>query len=234
MGTFGNTFSNSLGQGGLVLSPSPEWDYEGMMTVGENEEGGYGYEEDWYGSITPELPATLGPYRMLEWISADGIYYSSECCIDIIEINGTEYSGFTNYWDFSYKSHGSPNPFPSVGQTCTIKIKLAEPSPEWDYEGVMTVGGDIDNGYGYIAGAYGSITPSFSEYCGGDIFIYYVGANNNIYSTGNISIIEIDGIEFNVDTNEECGEGTWFTYFVSNSNPFPSIGQTCTIKIKLA
>lgn len=128
MGTFSNTFNNSLGSPIKKVVES-EWDYEGIMTVGENEFFPtffiYGWVLGQQGDLNPSNPIVTG-YNEITAISANiangfmSVYdenYTRAC--NTIEINGVEYTGFDAYGDTDI----TRNPFPAAGETCTIKIK---------------------------------------------------------------------------------------------------------------
>jgi hypothetical protein len=101
------------------------WDYEGVMTVGTDEyemEVGWNNFNNSYGSISPISPQVSGFNECMlirfgaGYIFVHDSYY--KCC-NTIEINGIEFTGF----DVNGMIGGMNNPFPAVGQTCTIKLK---------------------------------------------------------------------------------------------------------------
>jgi len=115
---------------------------------------------------------------------------------------------------------------------------------EATYEGVMTVGfydaGSGDSIYGYSVNPnFGTLTPLIN----GDYDAFVIGWFNTLGliglgsslssvscppfdEAGNVEYIEIDGIRFNTAwTGNEWAAS-------SVTNPFPPIGETCTIKIK--
>lgn len=112
--------------------------------------------------------------------------------------------------------------------------KYLNPLSEWDYEGIMTVGGDaIAQGYestNCFLGATGSMTPPFT-------YTNDTGCNFLAYEyegffevTAIVAILKIDNIEF-IPNSIDHGSSYFST---PESTPFPAVGETCSIKIKLA
>lgn len=124
----------------LASQESSEWNYEGIMTVGDGSyvDGGityniFGYSLGDHGSMNPTNPQVSGfpesttivctyyddgggmVYELAVFNFSSGI--NSSC--NTIEIDGVEFSGFeTNTYIYI-----ESNPFPATGQTCTIKMK---------------------------------------------------------------------------------------------------------------
>lgn len=122
---------------------------------------------------------------------------------------------FRTYY-YNYTEDEIPTPIPS----------------EWDYEVTMTVGDGGDGLYGYEETIYGSLTPEYTEKDNNlRAIVSYWGDWEGVKVTGNVDVIEIGGIEFNGGTYDGYNNVTLIT---TPSNPFPSVGNTCTIKIKLA
>lgn len=120
----------------------------------------------------------------------------------------------------------------------TVTLLSQEPAIEWDYEGVLTVGYTDTpfSLYGYDSGlmsGFGSCVPEMI----GFVFwsdLTFVGLSKGILSTivieeigYIIDKIEIDGVLFEEGI---IGEGT---FFALEDNPFPVVGGTHNIKIKV-
>jgi hypothetical protein len=136
------------------------WTYEGVMTVGEDEEyygeikcsWSYGYnnvENYSFGSLNP----TLNNLREIDWyvgatiLGGEIIEYSPNITIgfnlsfginslESVYINGNIYTDFQfhDYGDYSlylFNTSLEGNPFPPAGETCEIKLKYTlAPQPE--------------------------------------------------------------------------------------------------------
>lgn len=103
------------------------WDYEGTLTVGTWYSVYQGFVKNEAGSIAPTSPQVPvynetvyilvnTSSNPLQLIVADA---SSQKSCNTAEINGTEYTGFNSNGILEIGS----NPLPSVGNTCTIKLK---------------------------------------------------------------------------------------------------------------
>lgn len=114
------------------VTPVSEWDYEGTMTVGTDEGIKYGYIDDpgslvYFGSMSVEYPYDDSNESKLIFYDVSEPFLKVSGEIEKIEIGGIEYDGFTYYSGVNQSNiEGlSSNPFPAVGNTVTIKIKLA-------------------------------------------------------------------------------------------------------------
>lgn len=127
-----------------------------------------------------------------------------------------------------------------------LGVLLAEPAIEWDYEGTLTVGqldisvlGGSGNFYGYNNSANPSAPIAVGSLTGFNTIIIGwfngnasfppagFGANTLIADNYNedYSKIELDGVVFDLT------DGTIYDVL---ENPFPAVGETCTVKVKLA
>jgi hypothetical protein len=110
-------------------------------------------------------------------------------------------------------------------------------SSDWDYEGVMTVGeyttededsvtykgfsdGNSFPVFGVLADYNGFIIFIFEEY--GVVAVVKLEGENAYY----IDKLEINGVLF------ENGIDAEGTYFLTETDPFTAVGQTCIIKVK--
>jgi len=109
---------------------------------------------------------------------------------------------------------------------------LNEPAIEWDFEGVMTVGEMTEP---FLANGFsdGSLLPLFgvlSDYIG---FVAYSSAIGGV-----MSVIEVDEVQYYIYKLEidgvlfENGVASEGTFFATETDPFPAVGETCTIKVK--
>lgn len=117
---------------------------------------------------------------------------------------------------------------PSVGVFLPIKKEVVL---DWDYEGVLTVGLAYSAYVGYWDGNPGSVSPSpiiVDGYNETRYIIYATGTNELIVTDASFvkscNTIEIDGVEF---TGFDSSG-----YLSLATNPFPAVGETCTIKLK--
>jgi hypothetical protein len=106
----------------------------------------------------------------------------------------------------------------------------------WDYEGVVTVGFLTPNtGYHIGGGAnYGSIDPTFPY-----VEIGVSAGNKSVY-WNNTGLMNVSGNIFAVEVNGTVitDIATYFsslnlTRFTQATNPFPSVGSTCIVKVKV-
>lgn len=213
--------------------PTPVWwDFSGSMTVGEFEAEGeimeYGFRKGWgddYGTFADFY--TCYEYEGCYWI--DGILYVWGVNASIIQIGSVVLNEGT-YNEAGYTSFEvETNPFPAEGETVTIKVK-GTATETWDYEGVLTVAAD--------SGSYGYFHKSGSEY--GNLpgfhgnFLYW--NSNKLYFHKSYTYVKIGNLIINniftvLPTNSDIlRQSSWRPNI---SNPFPSVGETCTIKIKL-
>jgi len=219
--------------------PEPVWwDFEGTMTVGEFEAEGdvmeYGYRAGWgddYGSISDFY--TYYEYAGIYWI--DGVLYAWGVNATVIKIGSVTLNNGT-YNEAGYTSFVvAANPFPESGEEVEIKVK-GEATEVWDYEGVLTVGkpDDDDSFSGFlvgdgvsIIGEWGQTNPLFNITLNGSIYIY-IESIEYLYVSCELTNIKIDDNLFisNIKINGS-------TSFEITSNPFPTVGETCIIKIKL-
>jgi SPP1 family predicted phage head-tail adaptor len=210
------------------------FDFEGTMTVGSlSGEGGivvYGFMNiggDKFGNIDGFY--TYGEYEGIYWSEGTLLVWGVD--VSILSIDGTEYT------DGTYNENGytefeiAENPF--TGTTAEIKIQgtIVE---IWDYTGVLTVGSPDNDRFGFDSGNYdifGSITPEYLWAYNGFKYIVYI--QGVISCTGEIGKIKIDNEVF-IATDILDGL-TSFTEEKGNPiiNPFPAVGETCTIKIKI-
>jgi hypothetical protein len=126
--------------------PGEEWDYEGTMTVGEDYIAEsfyiYGYDtgnQGTCGSFSPAFPYEYNGNKFLFYTMDEGIIYLSAEC-EKVQIGEYEFTspyddgpclGITNtgvgFCNIACTEDCAPfNPFPSPGNTVSIKIKLAE------------------------------------------------------------------------------------------------------------
>lgn len=104
---------------------------------------------------------------------------------------------------------------------------------EWDYEGVMTVG-EITEPLPLKGFSDGNILPAFGTLDGFSAWLIFGNMEGSGVYVFNFfdetpyytDKVEIDGVLF------ENGEPTEGTVFFTETDPFPAVGQTCTIKVK--
>jgi hypothetical protein len=100
----------------------------------------------------------------------------------------------------------------------------------WDYEGTMTVG-NIDDFYGYDNGyndIIGSMSPSFNYECQSAYWLMWNASATSLSLSAAIDEIEIGGVSFTNFNVSGCTSDK-----TVSSNPFPTTGNTVSIKIKL-
>jgi len=216
--------------------PEPVWwDFEGTMTVGEFEAEGdvmeYGYRAGWgddYGTLSDFF--TQYEYAGIYWI--DGVLYAWGVNATVIKIGSTTLNNGT-YNEAGYTSFViAENPFPESGEEVEIKVK-GDVTEIWDYEGVMTVGFQAPTIYGYGDGSpyfvpkVGNITPELKYSVGRNYYVVF--QNGSIIKVSEeCNYLYINGVCY-IPTNFSNGE----SYLINGTNPFPAVGETCTIKIKL-
>lgn len=101
------------------------WLYEGIMTVGSFYGVMFGYSTNYggFGSMSPANPQITG-FNEMAWCAFDDVGNlivkdnSTNPVCNFIEIDGIEYENSTSTIDV-----GGVNPFPSPGNTCTIKMR---------------------------------------------------------------------------------------------------------------
>jgi hypothetical protein len=105
----------------------------------------------------------------------------------------------------------------------------------WDFEGVMTVGEwTSEDETVYIGFADGSVEiPAFGLLTGFSSVIVFALYEEPVVAIiwGNGETTTVDKIEINGVLFENGVQGG-VTIFLTETNPFPAVGQTCTIKIK--
>jgi hypothetical protein len=214
------------------------WDHEGTLILGmfkgEGEAWEYGYRAgfgDDYGSIADFY--TFYDKAGLYWVD-DTLYLWGVNCSKIKIGNTTLENGIYNSQGFT--SWECSNPFITYlneGDEISIKIK-GTVTETWDYEGVITVGEDGDSNYkGYSYNHefllnFGSINPNYN-YTYFDSKFIYIEIGADIQVSGEISIMKIDDEIYN-NFNHIGGVSTENKEGI---DPFPPVGETCTIKIKL-
>jgi len=118
-----------------ILSRFIEWDYEGVLTVGEMYTGetfylyGYADYEDWdylFGTLSPsyEYNTSYGA-NWVFWSNEENVIQVSGN-VDYIYINGEIYDDVNSYLNDNTAFNLNLNPFPEVGDSCNVKIKLKE------------------------------------------------------------------------------------------------------------
>lgn len=112
------------------------------------------------------------------------------------------------------------------------KEEEAIPKEVWDYEGTMTVGedGEFKTGFNMYGGVveFGTLVP---EYLPTQCSLFFTTEEMSILIHGNIDILKIDDIEITGFTFSNISSLSMYNLL---SNPFPAVGETCSIKIKLA
>jgi len=207
-----------------------DWDFEGTLTIGEFEGEGevmeYGYRAGWgddYGTLADFY--TYYEYAGIYW--TDGVLYvwgvnASVVQIGSVVLNEGTYnsSGYTTF-------ECETNPF--TGATAAIKVK-GDATETWDYEGVLTVGGDgiLNKGLYYDSSGNknGNITGFIS-----DLFHYIPGTK--VFTIREGSIVKIDNNVIQGFIHYVLSLSSHYKKIILDSDPFPEVGETCTIKIKL-
>jgi len=110
---------------GFTLNISvPAWDYEGIMTVGTDGKGSYGWDfNGGYGSMDPDPSSTPHPISDL-YIQGTKLYCRPKVNMAAVtvEINGQRFELMMDDPMAFSLALVEPSPFPAVGETCTIKF----------------------------------------------------------------------------------------------------------------
>ena len=99
---------------------------------------------------------------------------------------------------------------------------------------ILTVGSPIPIVFGYYSGVFGALSPNCSNVLG--LYWEEMGEGSNTISLyvgadyGTSVIVEIDGAQY---VFESLGAGPPFWYYFSqiDTNPFPAVGATSTVRI---
>jgi hypothetical protein len=127
-----NPFDGATAEIKIQGTATETWDYEGVMTVGEQEiEPGidfYGYFKGEYGGVNVDIGNLIPVFYAFDGNFNNGVYYSTEettlnasIICEYLKINTVIYQNTSS--EFFGKALDE-NPFPEAGETCTIKIKL--------------------------------------------------------------------------------------------------------------
>jgi hypothetical protein len=99
-------------------------------------------------------------------------------------------------------------------------------------ESVLTVGGNGRTIWGYIMQTYGDLTPNCSSVMA---LVYFVGEGSSLIlvsngTLGDCVVVTINGTDYSLQYSVQDPFG--YEYVLLNGeNPFPEIGETCTIVI---
>jgi len=115
---------DSIAMAGTTIWVKPvEWQYTGALTVGTWNEGEFVY----YGYSEYQIVGSIVPNDSFDEVSWQGGYVAlingdlvPPITITEIYINGYT---FVPYYDGDWYAVAEINPFPAVGETCTVKLK---------------------------------------------------------------------------------------------------------------
>jgi hypothetical protein len=102
------------------VAPEP-WTYEGVMTVGEGKTIGVGYYYEIFGSVNP-----VGEFDYFWWAEEENSTLMTSLNyvnLTSIYINGSTYIPVYDESNGDWRVGSISNPFPAVGETCTIKLR---------------------------------------------------------------------------------------------------------------
>lgn len=217
--------------------PTPVWwDFEGTMTVGTLAgEGGlteHGYRAGWgddYGTLASFY--TQYQYAGLYWNDDTLKLYVWGVNADVVQIGTTVFTEGTFNSEGYTTFEASTNPF--TWATAAIKVK-GSATETWDYEGVMTVGED-DNSifFGYdtgdaVLGGIG-LLPDYKYRYNTYRFIYWNSGSLKIKISIECQYLKIANQVYNLEFAHDSG----ISSIDEETNPFPEVDETCTIKVKL-
>jgi hypothetical protein len=99
-------------------------------------------------------------------------------------------------------------------------------------ESVLTVGGNGRSIWGYVIENYGSLTPNCSSILA---LVYFVGEGSALILASNEAlkdciVVTINGTDYSLQYSYEGPYGYEYA-LLNGENPFPEIGETCTIVI---
>ena len=209
---------------------------------------------NWYSILDKDYGDTLYKKKSSEFIVEGVAIDENEVEIDVYKITKLYMNGRFAFSCTAYATDTKPEKKVEIevipvsaskfkvkeitgGFTGKVTLFITFQEIVWDYEGVITVGYLSPNtGYSTGPNVYGSILPSY-PYTETDIYSGYKRFNwNNSYPqkigvSGNIFAVEINGVIYS-DVSSYVAPLNMTTINCS-TNPFPSVGSTCIVKVKL-
>lgn len=210
---------------------------------------------NWFSILDKEYGDTLYKRRGTEFIVNDVTIDENEVEIDIFTISKTYMNGRFAFNVVAYAVDPTPEKKVEIeilplsvskfkvkgileGFTGKVNLFVTFQEIIWDYEGVVTVG-FTSPFYGYrlkSGGNIGSILPTY-PYTeigsnAGEKWLCWSSASKILAISGNVMLAEVNGL-FLDTVSLYYSSVNRSTYNDILTNPFPSVGSTCIVKVKL-